>query len=246
MPGFATYNFTTGTATELGEFPFQIDFNGCQGCGNGTYGAGGFAFASACLAPPSNMVAWYSLDVPGSSEQRLQPDLVNANTATSYGNPRAEHRRRSIGRVAVQRNLRLCASAGPIRAGYGRVRFVHRRLGETQCTTGGVVSLVDKRQSQSASGVSVLLVQRPAGTAIGRWNGSGLQQLRLDDRRSGRGNHWHLVAVTVQRSAPLGERAELGTWMGMRQGHLIPLPTRLSEFPRDPTYDRDAGGRHRA
>ena len=43
--GLATFDFATGTATELGELPFQIDFNGCQGCGNGTYGAGGFAMA---------------------------------------------------------------------------------------------------------------------------------------------------------------------------------------------------------
>ena len=43
--GLAAYDFTTGTATALGELPFEIDFNGCQGCGNGTYGAGGFAFA---------------------------------------------------------------------------------------------------------------------------------------------------------------------------------------------------------
>ncbi len=43
--GLLTYDFTTGTAAVLGELPFQIDFNGCQGCGNGTYGAGGFAMA---------------------------------------------------------------------------------------------------------------------------------------------------------------------------------------------------------
>jgi hypothetical protein len=44
--GLATYNFTPPplSATEIGELPFQIDFNGCQGCGNSTYGAGGLAF----------------------------------------------------------------------------------------------------------------------------------------------------------------------------------------------------------
>ncbi|MGA3077243.1 MAG: hypothetical protein ABSG56_26625 [Bryobacteraceae bacterium] len=43
--GLATFNFTPQlSATEIGELPFQIDFNGCQGCGNSTYGAGGLAF----------------------------------------------------------------------------------------------------------------------------------------------------------------------------------------------------------
>src|ERR1017187_9236940 len=42
--GLATFNFPPPslTATEIGELPFQIDFNGC--CGNSTYGAGGLAF----------------------------------------------------------------------------------------------------------------------------------------------------------------------------------------------------------
>ena len=43
--GLATFNFTPQlSAAEIGELPFQIDFNGCQGCGNSTYGAGGLAF----------------------------------------------------------------------------------------------------------------------------------------------------------------------------------------------------------
>ncbi|MGA2740868.1 MAG: hypothetical protein ABSG65_25950 [Bryobacteraceae bacterium] len=44
--GLAKFNFTPPplTATEIGELPFQIDFNGCGGCGNSTYGAGGLAF----------------------------------------------------------------------------------------------------------------------------------------------------------------------------------------------------------
>ena len=75
--GFAKFDFTTGTAMEVEALTFQIDFNGCPGCGNGTYGAGGFAFVSACLAPPSNMVAWYPLDTPPNATNTSQPDLVN-------------------------------------------------------------------------------------------------------------------------------------------------------------------------
>jgi hypothetical protein len=47
--GLATINLTTGQATQIGELPFQIDFNGCTGCGNATYGAGGIAFGADAL-----------------------------------------------------------------------------------------------------------------------------------------------------------------------------------------------------
>jgi hypothetical protein len=74
--GLATFNFPPPslTATEIGELPFQIDFNGC--CGNGTYGAGGLAFgpegyvevcksSSATNPVPANGI--YSFTVTGSA-----------------------------------------------------------------------------------------------------------------------------------------------------------------------------------
>ena len=75
--GLATFNFTPQlSATEIGELPFQIDFNGCQGCGNSTYGAGGMAFgpegyvevcksSSAKNPVPANGI--YSFTVSGSA-----------------------------------------------------------------------------------------------------------------------------------------------------------------------------------
>jgi hypothetical protein len=74
--GLATYDFSTFMATQIGELPFQIDFNGCGGCGNGTYGAGGLAFGpegyvEVCKASsPANPVppnGVYSFTVSGSA-----------------------------------------------------------------------------------------------------------------------------------------------------------------------------------
>jgi hypothetical protein len=74
--GLATYDFSTFTATQIGELPFQIDFNGCGGCGNSTYGAGGLAFGpegylEVCKASsPTNPVppnGVYSFTITGSA-----------------------------------------------------------------------------------------------------------------------------------------------------------------------------------
>jgi hypothetical protein len=76
--GLATYSFTalTATATTIGELPFQIDFNGCGGCGNGTYGAGGLAFGpegyievceSSSTTNPVSAKGIYGFTVTGSA-----------------------------------------------------------------------------------------------------------------------------------------------------------------------------------
>ncbi len=197
--GLATYNFSNGTATQLGELPFQIDFNGCQSCGNGTYGAGGFAFAPVCIAPPSSMVAWYSFDQSGSS----QNDLTSYNnTATAYGNYTS-----IPGEVANA--LQFDGTSAYVQASdqsqldMGTGDFSIDAWVNLSATTGGVVSLVDKRQSQSASGVSVLPVQRAAGIPIGQWR--QLHQLRRDDSRSAR----QQLAPRSRYGAPRHERRNL-------------------------------------
>jgi len=76
--GLATFSFPPPslTATQIGELPFQIDFNGCAGCGNSTYGAGGLAFGpegyvevckSSSTTNPVSPTGIYKFTVSGSA-----------------------------------------------------------------------------------------------------------------------------------------------------------------------------------
>lgn len=69
--GLAQYDFTNGTATMIGELPFEIVFNGCQGCGNSTYGAGGFAFTPTPEPGTLLMLASGILGLGGLLRRRL-------------------------------------------------------------------------------------------------------------------------------------------------------------------------------
>lgn len=211
--GFAKFNFTTGTATEVGGLPFQIDFNGCQGCGNGTYGAGGFAFASACLAPPSNMVAWYPLDVPSSSNNNLQPDLVNANTATSFGNPRASSIGGEVsGALAFNGNNDYLTAPDQtgldISANQDLSFDVWVKMSSPNSS---VVSLVDKRQAIPLQGYQFFLYNDLLGLQLADGNGTLGYDNYVSTTAVPADNHWHLIAVTVLRSSTTCGTS-CGTW----------------------------------
>jgi hypothetical protein len=212
--GFASFNFTSGTATEVGGLPFQIDFNGCPGCGNGAYGAGGFAFASACLAPPSNMIAWYPLDVPSSSNNNQQPDLVNNNNAaTSYGSPRAA----SIG-GEVSGALSFNGTSDYLKA----ADLTKMDIGASQdlsfdvwvkisSLNHGVVSIVDKRQASPLQGYQFFLYNDLLGLQLADGNGSQGYDNYVSTTAVPANNQWHLIAVTVQRSSTTCG-STCGTW----------------------------------
>lgn len=197
--GLATYNFNNGTATELGEFPFQIDFNGCQGCGNSTYGAGGFAFAPVCMAPPGSMVAWYSFDQSGSS----QNDLTSYNnTATAYGNYTSIP-------GEVSNALQFDGTSAYVQASdqsqldMGTGDFSIDAWVKLSATTGGVVSLVDKRQNSPLQGYQFYLYNGRLGFQLA--NGGNYTNYVSTTAVPPDGN-WHLVAVTVHRAT------NGGTW----------------------------------
>ena len=211
--GFGIFNFTTGMATNLGELPFQIDFNGCQGCGNATYGAGGFAFVSACLAPPSNMVAWYPLDPAANSTNTSQPDLIHNNTATSYGTPPALSIAGEVSGALLfdgasdyldapdQTWLNIAANQDLSIDAWVKI----------SSPTAGVVSLVDKRQGSPIQGYQFFLYNGLPGLQLADGLGSPSYTNYVSTTAVPAGTQWHLVAVTVQRSsAACG--SSCGTW----------------------------------
>ena len=211
--GFASFDFTTGMATNLGELPFQIDFNGCQGCGNGTYGAGGFAFVSACLAPPSNMVAWYPLDVPSNATNTSQPDLVHNNTATAYGTPVPPS---IAGEVsgALSFNGTNDYLKAPDQAwlniGANQDLSVDAWV-KLSSATAGVVSLVDKRQGSPLRGYQFFLYNGRVGIQLADGLGTFGYDNYVATTAVPADSLWHLVAVTVERnSAACG--SSCGTW----------------------------------
>ena len=210
--GFAKFDFTTGTAMEVEALTFQIDFNGCPGCGNGTYGAGGFAFVSACLAPPSNMVAWYPLDTPPNATNTSQPDLVNNNTATSYGAPRALS---IAGEVAGALSFNgtndylQAPDQTYLNIGAGQDLSIDAWV-KISSLNHGVVSLVDKRTS-SPQGYQFFLYTDSLGvTRPGlQLANTGTFTNYVSTTAVPTGN-WHLVAVTVDRTTSCGTAC--GTW----------------------------------
>ncbi|MGC2111479.1 MAG: LamG-like jellyroll fold domain-containing protein [Candidatus Korobacteraceae bacterium] len=209
--GFASYNFTTGSATELGELPFQIDFNGC--CGNATYGAGGFAFLSACIAPPSNMVAWYPLDPPGNVTNTAQPDLANNNTGTSFGNPAALS---IAGKVSggLSFNGTNDYVKAPDQAALDIVASQDLSFDawvKLSSTTSGVVSLVDKRQGSPLRGYQFFLYNGKLGVQLADGLGSNGYDNYVSTTAVPANNQWHLVAMTVQRSSTTCG-SSCGTW----------------------------------
>ena len=199
--GFAKFDFTTGNATEVGGLNFQIDFNGIDG--NSTYGAGGFAFVSSCLAPPSNMVAWYPLDVLSNATNTSQPDLVHntggtANPATTHGNPLSINGEVSGAlsfngttqylQVPDQTYLNIGANQDLSIDAWVKLGSVNQ----------GVVSLVDKREGTPIQGYQFFMYNDKLGLQLANndnytnWVSSTVVPT---------GNPWHLVAVTVDRSS---------------------------------------------
>lgn len=82
----STYNFTTATATELGELPFGI--TEAVGGGQDTYGWGGLAFApNSCVSPPNDMVAWYPFDEIVGSPAGTAAEFALSNTGIYSGGP---------------------------------------------------------------------------------------------------------------------------------------------------------------
>jgi hypothetical protein len=212
--GFAKFDFTTGNATEVGGLPFEIDFDGIDG--NSTYGAGGFAFLSACLAPPSDMVAWYPLDVLANAINITQPDLIHNNPpasynpATSYGTPRA---------VSIAGEVSGALSFNGTNDYLEAPDQTYLNIGANQdlsidvwvkisSQNNGVVSLVDKRQDTPIQGYQFFLYNDLLGLQVG--NNDNYTNY-VSTKAVPADNKWHLVAVTADRhSSSCGSTC--GTW----------------------------------
>ena len=197
--GFASYNFTTGNATALGQLPFEIDFDGHWG--NSTYGAGGWAFLSACIAPPSNMIAWYPLDPSSTANNPPEPDLVNNNTAASTGFPAS-----IVGEVSGALSFNgtsnyLQAPDQPWLDIGGKQDLSFDAWVKLSATTPGVVSMVDKRQGAPQRGYQFFLYNGRPGVQLA----DGLGTMGYDNYVATApvptDSKWHLVAMTVQRSS---------------------------------------------
>jgi hypothetical protein len=199
--GFAKFDFTTGNATEVGGLPFQIDFNGING--NSTYGAGGFAFVSSCLAPPSNMIAWYPLDVLSNATNTSQPDLIHndpgtANPATAHGTPLSINGEVSGAlsfngttqylQVPDQSYLNIGANQDLSIDAWVKISSVNS----------GVVSLVDKREGSPIQGYQFFLYNDKLGLQLA--NNDNYTNWVSPTAVPADGQ-WHLVAVTVDRSS---------------------------------------------
>ena len=204
--GFAKFDFTTGNATEVGGLNFQIDFNGQNG--NSTYGAGGFAFLSACLAPPSNMIAWYPLDVASTATNTSQPDVANNNTATAHGTP-----------LSIAGEVSGALSFNGTTNYLGAPDQTYLNIGANQdlsidvwvkisSLNQGVVSLVDKRESTPIQGFQFFLYKDLLGLQLG--NNSNYTNY-VSTTAVPADNKWHLVAVTADRSSSSCGTA-CGTW----------------------------------
>lgn len=204
--GFAKFDFTTGNATEVGGLNFQIDFNG-QG-GNGTYGAGGFAFVSACLTPPSNMVAWYPLDVLSKATNTSQPDLVNNNAAISHGNP-----------LTIAGEVASALSFNGASAYLQAPDQTYLNIGANQdlsmdvwvkinSLNHGVVSIVDKRRANPFQGYQFFLYNDRLGLQLAD---AGGYDNYVSTTAVPADNQWHLIAVTAQRSSNTCG-STCGTW----------------------------------
>lgn len=207
--GFAKFDFTTGTATEVGGLNFEIDFDGVGG--NSTYGAGGFAFVSSCLAPPSNMVAWYPFDTAPFATNPSQPDLVNNNTATSYGNPKASSIAGEVSGALLfngtndyleasdQTYLNIDANQDLSIDAWVKISSLNN----------GVVSLVDKRQDSPLQGYQFFLYNDLLGLQLA--NNDNFSNY-VSTTAVPADNKWHLVAVTVDRSPSSSCGTACGTW----------------------------------
>jgi len=209
--GFASFNFVTGTASSVGELPFEIDFNGHWG--NGTYGAGGWAFVSACLAPPSDMVAWYPLDWPNTASNTSQPELSHNNKATSKGNAMAASVTGEVsGALSFNGNNDYLQAPDQTWLNFG----VDQSLSfdawvKLSNTPAGVVSLVDKRRGTPLRGYQFFLYQGRPGVQLADGLGANGYDNYVATPAVPADNKWHLVAMTVERSSTACGNS-CGTW----------------------------------
>ncbi|MGA2902541.1 MAG: LamG domain-containing protein, partial [Candidatus Korobacteraceae bacterium] len=207
--GFAKFDFTTGNATEVGGLNFEIDFDGSGG--NGTYGAGGFAFVSSCLAPPSNMIAWYPLDVAGNATNTSQPDLVNNNTATPYGSPLPVNITGEVsGALSFNGSNNYLEAPDQTWLNIGANQDLSFDAWvKLSSTTQGVVSLVDKRQGSPLQGYQFFLYRGLLGVQLADSNG---YTNYVSSTAVPANNQWNLVAITVQRGSPSTCGTSCGTF----------------------------------
>jgi hypothetical protein len=180
--------------------PFGANFTNANNEGVfQTFSSGVLAFP-ACLAPPANMVAWYSFDKSGASQQ----DLTSyKNTATAYGNF-------TTVTGEVSNALHFDGASAYVQA-----------VGQPQLNMGtgnfSIDAWVKIANSADYSGVVVLLDKRDSSAGYHMYIYNGTPGLQLMDP-SGYANYgtkavipadnqWHLLAVTVVRNSHTG-----GTW----------------------------------
>jgi hypothetical protein len=156
------------------------------------------------------MVAWYPLDVANNATNTSQPDVVNNNTATSYGKPRA---------LSIAGEVSGALSFNGTSDYLGAPDQTYLNIGANQdlsidawvkisSLNQGVVSLVDKRESGSIQGYQFFLYKDLLGLQLAN-NGNFTNYVSTTAVPAD--NKWHLVAVTADRSSSSCGTA-CGTW----------------------------------
>ena len=155
----------------------------------------------ACVPPPNSMVAWYSFDQTGSSQQDL----------TSYNNTATAHGTTSIA-GEVSNALQFDGTASYVQApdqswlnlGTGNLSLDAWVKISNPADDNGVVVLVDKRQSTPILGYHFFLYYGRLGLQLA--DSSGYSNY-ISTTAVPADNLWHLVAVTVVRNSHTG-----GVW----------------------------------
>jgi hypothetical protein len=162
------------------------------------------AACNACIPPPGSMVAWYSFDQTGSTQNDL---TTHHNTATAFGTTSIAGEVAGALQFDGTDDYVQAPNATQLNLGTGNLSIdVWVKISSAPS---GVVSLVDKRQSSPLQGYQFFLYN---------YTGSGNSQLGLqlaDNVGTGYANYlstsavpadskWHLLAVTVVRNSHTG------------------------------------------
>jgi hypothetical protein len=160
------------------------------------------AGCNACTPPPLNMVAWYSFDQTGSSQNDL---TTYHNTATAVGTTSIAGEVSNALQFDGTNDYVQAPNAPQLNLGTGNLSIdVWVKLSSAPLS---VVSLVDKRQSglgyqfflynYLSTGASEVGLQLADGVGTGYANYFSTAAVPAD-------NKWHLVAVTVVRNSHTG------------------------------------------
>lgn len=173
--------------------------------------AAGLTVIVDCLTPPPNMVAWYSFDQSGASQQDL---TSHKNTATAYG---------SYTTVAgeVSNAMHFDGTSAYVQAvdqpqldmGTGDFSIDAWVKIASSADDSGIVVLMDKRQSSPIQGYHLFIYNGRLGVQLAS---GGNSTNYLSTTTFPANGAWHLVAVTVHRATNGGtlyvDGAPVGTF----------------------------------